>query len=667
MEYRREIDGLRAVAVLPVIFFHAGFSAFSGGFVGVDVFFVISGYLITSIILAEQRAGTFTLLNFYERRARRILPALFVVMLACLPFAWLWSLPSDTRSFSASLVAVSLFSSNLLFWLMGGYFELDAELRPLLHTWSLAVEEQYYLFFPLFLMFMWRFGRHWMVGLLAVMAVISLAAAQWITGFSPQTAFYLLPTRGWELLIGAFVAFYFFGNPKPNFSKSTGEIGSTAGLLLIAYAIVAFDELTPFPSLYTLAPTVGTALIILFATQQTAVGRLLGNKLFVGVGLLSYSAYLWHQPLFAFVRQRVVDEPAKPLLAALAVLALVLAYFSWKYVEAPFRSKRKFNRRQIFSYVGVGAVFFIAVGIAGVQSKIKTRWQDENPRLITFTEPKAKLPAKECTEPLEKHGFSYCIVTGSGSTRVVLWGDSHASILAENIPVIEGVELYSLVHFSCPPIMGVRRFDGLGDSLDCDELKILNGYAEFVKSLSADVVILSGRWTLYLNGWQKMGVLQQQHKFLIDSDTDASIKPLDERKALLQNRLKETIAMLSRHSKVILLTQVPDFAPIGFRRMERTDFSLPLNVMREWHKDELEIIDSLKTLPNLTVLDSKKLFCDDTACRSRSDGVLLYFDDNHLSPRGAELAWQMVAGELAKEVKAGVAQKQGSRPGTAAL
>src|SRR6185312_1937544 len=208
MDYRQEIDGLRALAVLPVILFHAGFQSFSGGFVGVDVFFVISGYLITTIILAELEQGRFSIINFYERRARRILPALFLVMFVCLPFAWLWLLPEDMKSFSQSLVAVSVFASNVLFWKKSGYFDTAAELKPLLHTWSLAVEEQYYVFFPIFLVLSWRLGKSKICGLLVMVFVMSLAVAQWASLAEPAAGFYLLPTRGWELLVGVFSAFF---------------------------------------------------------------------------------------------------------------------------------------------------------------------------------------------------------------------------------------------------------------------------------------------------------------------------------------------------------------------------------------------------------------------------------------------------------------------------
>jgi peptidoglycan/LPS O-acetylase OafA/YrhL len=272
--------------VLPVILFHAGFETFSGGFVGVDVFFVISGYLITTIILAELENGKFSIVNFYERRARRILPALFFVMLVCVPFAWVLQTPSDLNNFSKSLIAVPLFISNIFFWKDGGYFETATELKPLLHTWSLSVEEQYYVLFPLLLMIFWRFGKRWILLTLGLLFLTSFILSQWAAYAKPEAAFYLLPTRSWEFLIGVFSAFYLTRRQMGDFKGATGDLSQTSsawfnkglsefcgymGVAGIFYAVFAYSKITPFPGLYTLIPTLGTALIILFATQQTTV------------------------------------------------------------------------------------------------------------------------------------------------------------------------------------------------------------------------------------------------------------------------------------------------------------------------------------------------------------------------------------------------------------
>ena len=366
MNYRREIDGLRALAVLPVILFHAGFETFSGGFVGVDVFFVISGYLITTIILAELEQGKFSIVNFYERRARRILPALFLVMLVCIPFALMWFFTNQLKDFSQSLVAVSVFASNILFWHESGYFDTAAELKPLLHTWSLAVEEQYYVLFPLFLMLFWKLGKRWILLTLGLLFVVSIVVAQWLAYAEPGAAFYLLPTRGWELLIGAFAAFYLSkANPK-EFGKGLSELGGWLGVALILYAVFAYSKATPFPGLFALVPTLGAVLIILFANQKNTVGKFVGNKIFVGVGLVSYSAYLWHQPLLAFFKYRNNGDLDKISASIIIVATFALAVLSLRYIETPVRTKKILVTRSALFVSSISAIlFFIAVGIYG--------------------------------------------------------------------------------------------------------------------------------------------------------------------------------------------------------------------------------------------------------------------------------------------------------------
>ena len=270
MKYRSEVDGLRAIAVTSVMLYHAKTPLVTGGFVGVDIFFVISGFLITTLISREMETGTFTIVNFYERRIRRILPALFLVLFACIPFALLWMLPGELEFFSKTAIAVVLFVSNVVLWLNSGYFSPLAELSPLLHTWSLAVEEQFYVVFPIFIMLFWRLGRRIVVGVIMLALVASLAIAEVGSREFISANFYLIPSRAWELSIGALVAFYLNnGAARPN------NILALLGLAGIVFGIFAYLPTTPFPSLIALPPVVGAAMVIAFAGRDTWVGRLL--------------------------------------------------------------------------------------------------------------------------------------------------------------------------------------------------------------------------------------------------------------------------------------------------------------------------------------------------------------------------------------------------------
>lgn len=269
MKYRAEIDGLRALAVLPVILFHAGFELFNGGFVGVDVFFVISGYLITTILIEDIENKQFSIVNFYERRVRRILPALLFVMLCCIPFAWVWMLPAQMKDFSQSLVAVSLFISNILFWRESGYFEIAIENKPLLHTWSLSVEEQFYVLFPIFLFFAWRLGKSRVFRMIIIFAAISLALSEWGWRNSAAANFYLAPTRAWELFAGSMAAFIV---QRRGVEKN--NLLALLGLAAIIFSVFAYDEATPFPSVYALVPVLGVVLLVLYANKETFAAKL---------------------------------------------------------------------------------------------------------------------------------------------------------------------------------------------------------------------------------------------------------------------------------------------------------------------------------------------------------------------------------------------------------
>lgn len=375
MKYRPEIDGLRTIAVMPVIFFHGGLSAFSGGFVGVDVFFVISGYLITSLLIDEIDAGKFRLINFYERRIRRILPALYLVTITTAVASFLILMPREMEAFSRSLFAVVTFSSNILFWRESGYFSTEAELKPLLHTWSLSIEEQYYIIFPIFLLVCWRFGRKAIFLILMLVFLTSVILGHWGANINPSANFYLLPTRGWELIMGAFCAFLIHKDVIQ--LNRHANILSLLGLALILYSVFGFDTETQSPSFYILLPTVGTGLIILFANANTWTHKILTVKGMVAVGLISYSAYLWHQPLFALSKYQSQGELDTLTSLGLSAVILGLAYLSWRFIERPFRTKR-FSRGFVFS---ASIVLTIVIGAVGVVGHLKNGFEKE---LINF-------------------------------------------------------------------------------------------------------------------------------------------------------------------------------------------------------------------------------------------------------------------------------------------
>ena len=464
MNYRREIDGLRAIAVVAVILCHAGFRLFGGGFVGVDVFFVISGYLITSIIISEKNAQTFSLANFYERRARRILPALYFVLLACLPFAWLWMDPIDLARFSESLSSVSVFASNIEFWKETSYFSSDAELKPLLHTWSLAIEEQYYVLFPLFIILSWKLGTRWIIGLVVAVAICSLAAAEWGSVNHPAATFYILPTRGWELLIGVLIAFFLFAKDETSIvavSRPVEELAGIAGLALIGYAVLAFDKNTPFPSFYTLIPTAGTALLILFTTQRSVSGRLLGSKALVGTGLVSYGAYLWHQPMFAFARLRSLEKPPSWLVALLVMAAFVFGYLTWRYIERPFRDKDCVSKRTIVASAASISAAMFGLGLLGIfQGGFIGRLSSEQQQIVAYEQYKSAPIYREgqCFLKPEQSWVDFsaiCSSIGTKSGSVLLWGDSLAASFSIGLRTVLPDAVIQYTAASCAPAINM--------------------------------------------------------------------------------------------------------------------------------------------------------------------------------------------------------------------
>ncbi|MDJ0757878.1 MAG: acyltransferase family protein [Woeseiaceae bacterium] len=627
MKYRAEIDGLRAVAVVPVLFFHAGFEQFSGGFVGVDVFFVISGYLITSIIWKEMEQGSFSLLDFYERRARRILPALFFVILVSIPFAWIWLLPRDLLDFAQSIVAVVTFSSNVLFWLESDYFATAAELKPLLHTWSLAVEEQYYILFPLFLMVMWRSGANVIYCVLAFVFAISLAMAQWSAFSHPNAAFYLLPTRGWEILLGAFCAFYLM---KKGAVACTvfSQTGSAFGLILIAIAVHGFDESTPTPSLYTVVPTLGTALVILLAVPGTLANALLSRKVFVMLGLVSYSLYLWHQPILALAKYRSPQELSAGYSLWLLFISVLLAIVSWRTIEAPFRRKNKTSRRLVFGSSALCASFLVVFGCI-LQFNIGNT-------LNLFREPLYSTDIRETLESVDQFDLE-----GSGSP-VFIWGDSYADTLTvelgERLNQL-GIPMTGFIMHSCPSILNVERneaarmgkpFTSLCKDYTSETIAKIGNLASRYKSEA--YVVLSSSYTRYMHekNWDGEPVLLDEvRRDLIGADH-------------LPSNLARTVARLEELGLTPIVV-LPHPKVVDFEAIIRAGSykkSTVLASTTDARRDSHILIDALEDSSAHTV-DVTEILCGEApACPVFLQGSAepyVWHDGSHLSRYGARL------------------------------
>jgi peptidoglycan/LPS O-acetylase OafA/YrhL len=491
LKYRSEIDGLRALAVIPVIFFHAGYSWFSGGYVGVDVFFVISGYLITSLLIEDINNDRFSLIDFYERRARRILPALFLVMLACLPFAWLTLLPDQMESFSKSLIAVSWFVSNMLFWKESGYFESASDEKPLLHTWSLSVEEQFYIFFPFILLIVFKYRRKNSAVWIFMIALGSYFLSHFMARVDTSANFYLFLTRAWELLVGSSIALML-----KKYGLKESNIFSILGIFALIFSITVYDETLLFPSLYTLLPVLGTALILCTSGQSTLVGRILKFKGFVYIGLLSYSAYLWHQPIFAFLRVVSLDEVSHAVMPFAISITFVLAYISWKYIEQPFRGKDKiFERKGVFVSSGIGILLFSLIGIVGDRTNgFMMRLNEEQQKIVSYEKYDAESQFRQGICFLDKRESSKdfdveCVIDNKNGYFV--WGDSHAAALASGM-IANGLIVSQRTASGCPPIL--NKVIEYPSRPYCEEINKSN--FELIKN-SNQPVVLHANWSLY--------------------------------------------------------------------------------------------------------------------------------------------------------------------------
>lgn len=635
MKYRPEIDGLRAVAVIPVILFHAGLDAFSGGFVGVDIFFVISGYLITSIILSEKDNDTFSIVNFYERRARRILPALFFIILVSLPFAYFLLLPEDLKDFSQSLVSIVFFSSNILFWQETGYWGTANELKPMLHTWSLGVEEQYYIVFPLLLAALGKFRRHLLLPMLILLIVASYLLCIKLVELAPTANFFLLPTRAWELGIGALVAYFclyyqhFLKNVSTNVVSQTLSL---VGLSLILFSIFEFDEKTPFPGHFALLPTVGTALLILFATSKTYIGKLLSTKLLVSIGLISYSAYLWHQPIFAFARHYSLKSVPEYAFLLLSLLSLALAFLTWKYIEAPFRKRSIIERKHIFQFSLYGSALTLIIGVVGhitfgftsAPFTPSDHFYEVSKRL----EPNIGLSSK-CDNK-----FTLDPVCRTGETaNILLWGDSYAMHLAGAVAISPDIKMIQMTKSTCGPFLAIAPIDKHHTKEWAKQCLDFNNQVINWMQTNNDLqyVVLSSPFEQYLKNTNQILFINGE---VIDANMQTALEQFNETLHFIE----------SLGAKPIIVGPPPaDNSDLGRCLAKASHRDIPLSqcdfTVERLTKGRALAYEFLSKLDErYTVVRLDKLLCEENGvCRTSIGSKWLYRDKGHLSIEGSKI------------------------------
>jgi len=631
MTHRDDIDGLRAVAIVPVLLFHAGVSRFSGGFTGVDVFFVISGYLITGLILSNIAEGKFSIAHFYERRVRRILPALFFLLICASIAAYALLMPDEAREFGRSLFATMFFSSNVLFAKQTGYFQNPAEMKPLLHTWSLAVEEQFYILYPLTLFFITRYLRKQYAVVLLSALGLSLAFSVWDVHFHRSVSFYSSAARAWELLLGGILA---VGLIPALRHRMLANSLATIGVVLLAGSFLFLSGSLPFPGLNALYPTVGTALIIYSGAQnKTIISKILSTKPFVFIGLISYSLYLWHWTLIVFFKYYSLRQLSGWNVAAVISAAVIIATLSWQFVEKPFRGKRSLvqSRKFLFSGAAAGsAIFVLIAGVFFLTHGLPARFNQQVLRLLASKNDYwAKREA--CMDRICRVGDN------RAEPSFILWGDSHAGAIA---PVFEQIatsnHVSGFVAFSpaCAPLVGLKRYDE-------DDVEKCAGFNKlvlnFIEFHHIQNVFLHARWALYAEGsrygqeWGGPVLLTRDRK-----------QPEDY--ARFEGLLTSAVEDLQQaHANVFIIASVPEVGmdvPTWLARGARTGRSpealaTPYPKFMARQARTLSLLSRVAEKYRVHLVFPDRMLCENDSCRSEKEDRVFYTDSNHLSVQGA--------------------------------
>jgi peptidoglycan/LPS O-acetylase OafA/YrhL len=641
VKYRPDIDGLRAVAVLLVLIFHAGFSIFPGGYVGVDIFFVISGYLITGILLNDIEEKQFKFTTFYKRRIRRLMPALFGMLLITTIIASIILLPSDFSSYGKSLISVVLSLSNIYFWREnGGYFEGNVEEVPLLHTWSLSVEEQFYLLWPLMMLIFSRHLKHSAFLLFLLFVIIcSVVLSQWVSEVTFAAAYYLLPTRIFELLIGAILVLSF--HRLPNLSILYLNLLAFIGLVCILSASLILNSESSFPGYNALLPTIGTALLLYTGAKgSTWINQCLSFGPLVWIGLISYSLYLWHWPLIVFIRYTGFELTIEVSII-IVVLSILLGWISWKYIETPFRVGKTNDFKHVFSkiYLVPSAVIIIMGLIFYVQNGLPQRFDSGLIKMEAALNTKPGELRAGCHSPSrlsEAKPSENCWFgdLNNKSTTALLVGDSHGNHFTgfiDELTKVSGIAVKDYTLDECLPIFGLKWGHNPHYSQLCESRNDL--IKEHIKESKFGYIILSGYWPSY-----------EGYHYIFD-DNKKIIAP-ENYQSLLSSKFNETLQAITEQGSIPVI--IKDSSPNGSdspacaikKRLYNEGLECNIDKKKVDHRDEMinSLFSQLKlNFPELIVIDPKEAMCDQEICYSSLDDIPLFIDQNHLNDEGSRI------------------------------
>jgi peptidoglycan/LPS O-acetylase OafA/YrhL len=666
LTYRPEIEGLRAIAVGAVILYHAqitifGHQPFKGGFIGVDIFFVISGYLITSIILKELvTTGSFSFKHFYERRVRRILPALLFVMLVSLPFALMYLLPSSFVDFSKSILYSIGFSSNFYFHYSGQEYGAESGLlKPFLHTWSLSVEEQFYILFPIVLLITFKYFRKHLLTILVIVLIISLQMADWGSRNNPSFNFYVLPTRGWELLAGSILAYFEITLGHRSKNKTLNLILPSVGGFLIGHSILLFNDKIFHPSFYTLSPIIGVCLIIWFSNKDELITKILSTKLFVWIGLISYSLYLWHYPIFVFSRITEFNQGSLFNKLLLGIILIIISIFSYYFIERPARKKK--NKFKVI--ISLISILISALVIANINIIQKNGYKDRVPEIIQKNLSEApwdllkNLDSEICHSKIKK-----CKFNTSSNKKVYIIGDSQMGSMIFNLKdrvINRNYQFITSTLGSCLFYPGFNLVDV--KTTKFNEKCNYNYFQKVKEILSKDInsiVILGGRFPVHLSNYlfdNQEGAIEGKEW----NNKYVSASRYENIQISFQNEINE----LSKNHKIILIYPIPE---VGwnpnkqiYNQWVKQKFDKNFNlvnvttshkVYKDRTKSSFELLNSIQG-DNIYRVYPHTLFCDTTIknrCVTHDDKNVFYFDDDHPSLKGAEMINDLIMKEIEK-------------------